>query len=146
MKKTLILIIATVGYLSWLQLFASQTLPVPRAQAESRLINPHLGTICKATAAISFGRNFRIMQLDKVDEQGVAWVHYLRPSDHSRWAIRCRLQEDRVIWMADNPDSDARWRIGPDDEKITWRISEDNLTLRLVYPDGSGDEQTFQLE
>lgn len=146
MKKTVILIIATVGYLSWLQLFANQTLPVPRAQAESRLINPHLGTICKATAAISFGRNFRIMQLDKVDEQGVAWVHYLRPSDRSRWAIRCRLQEDRVIWMADNPDSDARWRIGPDDEKITWRISEDNLTLRLVYPDGSGDEQTFQLE
>lgn len=145
MKKRAILAIATVGYLSYLQLFATQTRPLPSAQAES-LINPHLGTLCKAAAAISFGRNFKIMQLDKVDEQGVAWVHYLRPSDHSRWAIRCRLQDNRVIWMSDNPDSAGRWRDGPDDEVLTWRISNDKLTMKLAYADGSGEQQTFRLE
>ncbi len=145
MKKRAILTIATVGYLSYLQLFATQNLPVLSAQAEP-LINPHLGTLCKATAAISFGRNFKIMQLDKVDEQGVAWVHYLRPSDQSRWAIRCHLQGDRVIWMSDNPDSSGRWRDGPEDEVLTWKIKGDKLTMKLTYPDGSGETQSFRLE
>lgn len=142
MKKRAILIIATVGYLSYLQLFATQTLPMPSAQAEP-LINPHLGTLCKAAAAVSFGRNFKIMQLDKVDSQGVAWVHYIRPSDHSRWAIRCRLQDNRVVWMS---DSAGRWRDGPEDEVLTWRINSDKLTMKLAYADGSGEEQTFRLE
>jgi len=73
-------------------------------------------------------------------------VHYIRPSDQSRWAVRCRLQGDRVIWMSDNPDSSGRWRDGPEDEKLTWQIRNDKLTMKLTYPDGSGDEQTFRLE
>jgi|GEM_PF-2317738 len=145
MKKRAMLTIATLGYLSYLQLFATQHLPVLSAQAEP-LINPHLGTLCKATAAISFGRNFKIMQLDKVDEQGVAWVHYLRPSDRSRWAIRCHLQGDRVIWMSDNPDSSGRWRDGPEDDVLRWNITGDKLTMKLTYADGSGETQTFRLE
>ncbi|KGT88264.1 hypothetical protein NH00_19840 [Enterobacter cancerogenus] len=120
-------------------------LPVPSAQAEP-LINPHLGTLCKAATALSFGRSFKIMQLDKVDEQGVAWVHYIRPSDQSRWAVRCRVQGESVILMSDNPDSSGRWREGPEDEKLTWQIRSDMLTMKLRYPDGSGDEQTFRLE
>lgn len=60
-----------------------------------------VGQICKAASAAMFGRDHKIMQLDKV-ESGIAYVHYIRQNDGTRWAIKCKLIGDQVMWASDN--------------------------------------------
>ncbi|MGK3141062.1 hypothetical protein [Pantoea sp. C2G6] len=116
------------------------------AQAAKVDVNPRSGQICKATAAMTFGRDYKIMQLDKVDADGIAYVHYNRPSDNTRWAIKCRLEGDRVLWASDNPDSTGRWRNHPADAVITYSINGNNLTLKQLYSDGSGESARYDLK
>ncbi|MGK3141058.1 hypothetical protein [Pantoea sp. C2G6] len=119
---------------------------MPEAQAAKVDVNPQLGQICKATAAMTFGRDYKIMKLDKVDPDGIAYVYYNRPSDNTRWAIKCRLEGERVMWASDNPDSTGRWRNNPADEVITYSINGKKLNLKQVYSDGSGDNATYDLK
>ncbi|MFO5452938.1 hypothetical protein ACLBO7_30770, partial [Klebsiella pneumoniae] len=59
-----------------------------------------VGQLCKAASAARFGRDHKIMQLDKV-ESGIAYVHYIRQNDGTRWAIKCKLIGDQVMWASD---------------------------------------------
>ncbi|HEJ7913817.1 TPA: hypothetical protein SMI21_002998 [Serratia marcescens] len=42
-----------------------------------------VGQVCKAASAAMFGRDFKLMQLDKV-ESGIAYVHHMRLNDGTR--------------------------------------------------------------
>ena len=145
MKKGHVLFIAIAGITAYFHLTGNSNL-LQEAQAANADVNPQLGQICKATAAMSFGRDYKIMKLDKVDANGVAYVHYIRSLDNTRWAIKCRLEGDRVIWASNNPDSTGRWRNDPADETITYSINGKKLNLTQVYSDGSGDNATYDLK
>lgn len=56
-----------------------------------------VGQVCKAVSAAMFGRDLKIMRLDKV-ESGIAYVHYIRQNDGTRWAIKCKLIGNQVMW------------------------------------------------
>nr|WP_100059583.1 hypothetical protein [Lonsdalea populi] len=129
--------IATAGVALLLSLMAEPA----RAAAPS---SPPIGKICKATTSLIFGRSTQIMKLDAV-ENGTAYVHYFRPSDRSRWAIKCKLAGDRVLWASNNPDSIGRWRNDPADEIITFRIHGDALDISEIYSDGSEEQQSYSL-
>jgi len=144
-KTRHVLFIAIAGLTAYVQL-SGKSGPIPEAQAAKVNANPQLGQICKATAAMTFGRDYKIMKLDKVDADGIAYVHYNRPSDDTRWAIKCRLEGDRVMWASDNPESTGRWRNDPADEVITYSINGKKLNLKEVYSDGSGDSSTYDLK
>ena len=145
MKKRHIFVVAVVGLTVYAQ-FSHKGVPEQQAQAAKVDVNPKLAQICKATAAMTFGRDYKIMKLDKVGADGIAYVHYNRPSDNSRWAIKCRLEDHRVLWASDNPDSLGRWRNDPADEVITYSINGNKLTLKQVYSDGSADNSTYNIK
>lgn len=109
-------------------------------------VNPQLGEICKATAAITFGREYKIMKLDQIDNDGIAYVHYFRPLDNSRWAIKCKLNGYQVIWASNNPDNTGRWRNDPLDGELLYSISSYNLTMIKTFSDGSVDVKTYDME
>ncbi|OSN08244.1 hypothetical protein [Lonsdalea iberica] len=132
-KKT----IATIGVALLLPLMADSA----SAAAPS---SPPIGKICKATTSLIFGRSTQIMKLDAV-ENGIAYVHYFRPGDRSRWAIKCKLAGNRVLWASNNPDSIGRWRDDPADETITYRIHGDALDISEIYSDGSKERQSYSL-
>ncbi|WP_319854687.1 hypothetical protein [Klebsiella quasipneumoniae] len=87
-----------------------------------------VGQICKATSAAMFGRDHKIMQLDKV-ESGIAYVHYIRQNDGTRWAIKCKLIGDQVMWASDNPDSTGRWRDDPADSTVKYSIDGKKIII-----------------
>ncbi len=91
-----------------------------------------VGQICKAASAAMFGRDHKIMQLDKV-ESGIAYVHYIRQNDGTRWAIKCKLIGDQVMWASDNPDSTGRWRDDPADSTVKYSIDGKNNYYRALY-------------
>lgn len=119
---------------------------VEAAQTTKAEVNPQLGEICKATAAMTFGHDYKIMKLDRVNTDGIAFVHYNRPSDNSRWAIKCRLEGYNVIWASDNPDSLGRWRNDPLDGELWYSISSYKLSLTQKYSDGSVVMKTYELK
>ena len=104
-----------------------------------------VGQICKAASAAMFGRDHKIMKLDKV-EAGIAYVHYIRPNDGSRWAIKCKLIGDKVIWASDNPDSTGRWRDHSEDSTVTYAIDGKNIIITEVYSDGSSSSNSYPLK
>ena len=105
----------------------------------------NVGQVCKAAAASMFGRDHKIMKLDKV-ESGIAYVHYIRKDDSTRWAIKCKLINDQVMWASDNPDSTGRWRDNPADSVVKYSVSGKKLTISEVYSDGSSTDNTYPLK
>ncbi|ROP60075.1 hypothetical protein EDF81_2903 [Enterobacter sp. BIGb0383] len=104
-----------------------------------------VGQVCKAAAASMFDRDHKTMKLDKV-ESGIAYVHYIRPVDNSRWAIKCKLMGDQVMWASDNPDSTGRWRDDPADSVVRFSVEGKKLTLSEIYSDGSSTTNTYPLK
>ena len=103
-----------------------------------------LGKVCKAAVASIFGRDHRIMKLDKTAD-GVAYVHYIRPDDNSRWAVKCKLDEGRVIWASNNADNSKRWRTDPLDDVVKYSIEDTTLTITQEYTDGSSSNDEYTL-
>lgn len=120
--------------------------PVQKPQTKKYEVNPLLGQVCKATAAITFGREYKIMNLDKVDAGGIAYVHYYRPFDNSRWAIKCKLNGYQVTWASNNPNNTGRWRNDPLDGDLHYSISSNKLTMIQRFSDGSVDSKTYDIE
>lgn len=104
----------------------------------------NVGQICKAAAASMFGRDHKIMKLDKI-QSDVAYVHYIRKDDSTRWAIKCKLIDDQVMWASNNPDSSGRWRNDPADSVVKYKVDGNKLTISEVYSDGSSTSDTYQL-
>lgn len=105
----------------------------------------NVGQVCKAAAASMFGRDHKIMKLDKI-ESGIAYVHYIRKDDGTRWAIKCKLIGDQVMWASDNPDSTGRWRNDPADSVVKFTVNGKNITISEQYSDGSSTDNTYPLK
>ncbi len=89
-----------------------------------------VGLVCKAASAEMFGRDHKIMQLGKV-ESGIAYVHYIRQNDGTRWTIKYKLIGNQVMWVSDNADSTGRWRDDPADSKVKYAVEgKKSLLLR----------------
>lgn len=145
MKIRHLLFIVIVGFAAYSNLFQKDNSAKKNQPAEVE-IDQRVGEICKATAAMIFGRDYSIMRLDSVGTNGIAYVHYNRPSDNTRWAIKCKLEGNRVLWASNNPDSIGRWRDDPADEVITYSVSEGNVKLNQVYSDGSSEYKIYKVE
>lgn len=144
MKKWHLFLVIIAGCLLTSEFTGSNGVIQP-ARAAASNESAQLGKICKASTAFIFGHPYKIMKLDSVSGN-IAYVHYIRASDESRWAIKCKLDGQRVLWASDNPDSLGRWRNDPADEVITYSLSGTMLTLKQTYSDGSGEEKTFNIK
>lgn len=105
----------------------------------------NVGQVCKAAAASMFGRDHKIMKLDKI-ESGIAYVHYIRKNDGTRWAIKCKLINDQVMWASNNPDSSGRWRDHPEDSIVKYSVDGKKMTITETYSDGSNTSNTYPLK
>lgn len=103
-----------------------------------------LGKVCKAAVASVFGRDHKTMKLDKIVGD-VAFIHYVRPGDHSHWSVKCKLDGDRVIWASNNTDDSKRWRTDPLDDVIKYSIEDTMLTITQEYTDGSSSNDEYKL-
>ncbi len=107
--------------------------------------NVDVGQVCKASAATMFGRDHKIMQLDTI-ENSIAYVHYIRSVDNSRWAIKCKLNGEKVIWASNNADSLGRWRDDPLDSIVKYSVNNGDITISEIYSDGSKTEKTYPIK
>lgn len=96
---------------------------------------------CKAALALIFERDPKIMVIERVDD-GIVYLHYTRPDDSSTWRYRCKLDEDRVIWSANDGGSLDHWR---EDQHITYRIAGDQIEVREAFGDGAVAAKSFPL-
>lgn len=104
---------------------------------------PIVGKVCKAAVAAMFGRDHKTMKLDEISGD-TAYVHYIRPNDNSRWAIKCKLDGDRVIWASNNPDNLKRWRTDPLDDVVRYSIEGKTLKITQEYTDGSSSSDEYK--
>lgn len=91
-----------------------------------------------------FGRDHKIMKLGKV-KAGIAYVHYVRQNDNTRWGIKCKLIGDQVMWASNNPDSLGRWRDDPADSVVKYSVNGNELMISEIYSDGSSTENAYPI-
>jgi hypothetical protein len=96
--------------------------------------------ICKAALGTIMDRDPSLMTITKV-EAGVVYLNYIRKGDDSRWAYRCKIDGDRVIWASDTD----RWRSDSQDEIVTFSYDSNSLIIKDKYIDGSSTIKTFKL-
>ena len=104
-----------------------------------------VGQVCKAASAAMFGHYLKIMRLDKV-ESGIAYVHYIRQNDGTRWAIKCKLIGNQVMWASDNPDSTGRWRDDPADSTVRYAVEGKKIIITEACSDGSSRSNSYPLK
>lgn len=98
--------------------------------------------ICKAAIGTIMGRHPKIVKVTN-SKDGIVYLNYVRPDDKSKWAFRCRLDGSRVIWASDP----GRWRTDPRDEKVSYKIEGDTLTVTENYSNGTvATQESFRLK
>lgn len=105
--------------------------------AEQRLV-------CAAAMQALFSKPYVFIRSGKVGE---VEVQQFRNAENT-YANSCYLDEDAVVWRTDKtPNSTApgRWRTAPQDDKLTWTRDEVSVTIRKVFPDGTGDRVTYSM-
>jgi hypothetical protein len=96
--------------------------------------------ICKAAIGAIMGRDPKMIEVVK-NEAGIVHLHYVRPNDGSKWANRCKLEGNKIIWASDT----GRWRDHPMDETITYNINGQNLEIVQTFTDGSTSQESYQV-
>ncbi|MGK2325841.1 hypothetical protein ACSJH2_21860, partial [Klebsiella pneumoniae] len=66
-------------------------------------------------------------------------------STKPRWAIKCKLIGDQVMWASDNPDSTGRWRDDPADSTVKYSIDGKKIIITELYTDGSSTTNSYPL-
>ena len=97
--------------------------------------------ICKAGIAKIMGRNPAIIKIDR-EEGGSIFLSYVRQDDQTKWKFKCKIENSRIIWGADN----GRWRTHSADSKVTFKVSNNSITVTDLFSDGSSSKETFVLE
>lgn len=97
--------------------------------------------ICKATIAQIMGRNPLIINTKKT-AGGVVHLSYIRENDGTRWANRCKVEGNKIIWASET----GRWRTHELDPKLTYHVSESVLHIVEVYGDGSSTKGKFTMK
>lgn len=95
--------------------------------------------VCRAAVGAVMGRSPQIIHVDRVKDD-VHFLSYIRPSDKSRWAYRCKLQKNNYVLWASEP---GRWRDDPRDDKVRFEASEQKLTIIQEFADGSTSTETY---
>lgn len=104
--------------------------------AEAVITKEH---ICKAGIAKIMGRDPKIIKVLR-NEDGIVHLQYIRMNDGSLWSNRCRVEGSRIIWASDT----GRWRDDPRDEKVTFTVATDTVTVKETFADGSTTQQAFK--
>lgn len=95
--------------------------------------------ICKAGIAKIMGRDPKTMKVLR-NEGGMVHLQYVRTNDGSLWSYRCRVDGSRIMWASDT----GRWRDDPRDEKLTYAVTADTVTVKETFTDGSSTQQAFK--
>lgn len=82
------------------------------------------------------GRDIAIIAA-KADTSDAVILEYLRADDGTLWSFACKLAGDRVMWASVNNSVIGRWRDHPADEKITFDLSQDKVSITQKFVDGS---------
>ena len=72
---------------------------------------------------------------------GSVRLRYIRDTDGTPWAYRCRLEGDRVIWASDT----GRWRTDPADDVIHFSANATSVTITEKYSDGSSNVTSYEM-
>jgi hypothetical protein len=123
---------------------ASATTAAPAEQTTSPSYTAdERSMICRAGVAAVFGRDPKTMTVRDLGGD-VTRVEYRRPDDHKVWKSDCRIDDDRIVWRGVDAFGDngpGRWRNGPDDETLTFKI--DGRAVTTASSDGSSASETY---
>jgi len=105
--------------------------------------------ICKATTATLMGKDVQIMTAEKTKGAGIYHVYYDRPSDNTRWGQLYKFEGNQIIWAGaeepSNPNFVGRWRTHPLDEKVSFSLANNQLTITITHHDSSKTSKRFTL-
>jgi|TARA_R110002012_G_scaffold74665_4_gene189140 hypothetical protein len=105
-----------------------------KAQSDNSLI-------CQATIAAIFNKSIDEVKIQS-EKSEITHVTYVRLSDASVWANKCKISGNRVIWATEN----GRWRDSDFDEIVTYEKINSEIKIRQAFSDGSSVEDSFYAE
>jgi len=88
--------------------------------------------ICRAAIGAIMARDPYIISTDYVEGK-VVYTSYHRPDDGTLWQNKCKLEGHTVLWGR----ASGRWRLHPDDPKISFRVKGDTLSITERFTSGS---------
>ena len=95
--------------------------------------------ICKAAVGAIMGRDPKTIKVKK-NEAGIVYLHYVRPDDGTKWALRCKIEGEKIIWASDT----GRWRNHPMDETVTYNTNGKFIDIVQTFTDGSASKTSYQ--
>ena len=106
---------------------------------QKRAIKDQKALIAKFAIAALMGRPASTV---KVSNKGDTYlVSYIRGNDGQHFSYKIRFAGNEIQWG----NADGRWRMQSTDEKLSYTVKNNVLSIQINYSDGSKDAQTFKL-
>lgn len=84
------------------------------------------------------GRDPGIIKIEKETGNDI-YLSYERSGDRERFAYKCRILGDRIIWGSDT----GRWRTYPTDSKVSFNVDGETLSIQDRFRDGTAISKSF---
>lgn len=131
--------------------------PTPKEYAAEKITSEPLiegkvlqKNICRA--AIITLMSYELKEtISKQINANISAVARYRKADDTIWNYICKINKNDVVWASMNIDgpqklSVGRWRIHPDDEKITFTIEQESLIVTVSYSPKEQVKKSFLLK
>ncbi len=103
--------------------------------------------ICAAALELLF-QTGTDRRFEKKAKEGVQDYFVFRSRKNPANSDACYVYGNRIMWRVESADgiSKGRWRIHPMDEKVSYKLSGDKVTITLEHADRSATTKTYSVE
>jgi hypothetical protein len=103
--------------------------------------NKKVAEIEIAKFAIAAIMNQKPEIIDTKEDDGLYYVSYKRRNDGEKFEYKIKIIGKNIVWG----NSDGRWRDTAYDEKISFEITYEKLTVVQTFNDGSTNKKDFNI-
>lgn len=104
-------------------------------------LNEKVAEIEIAKFAIAAIMNQKPEIIDTKEDDGLYYVSYKRPNDGKKFEYKIKIIGKNIVWG----NFDGRWRDTAYDEKISFEITYEKLTIVQTFNDGSTNKKDFNI-
>lgn len=103
--------------------------------------------ICAAALELLF-QTGTDRRFEKKAKEGAQEYFVFRSRKNPANSDACYVYGNRIMWRVESAEgiSKGRWRIHPMDEKVSYKLSGDKLTISLEHADSSATNKTYSVQ
>lgn len=117
-----------------------QSLPIPVVRTTNDIVleNFSYEDIARYTMSSIMGQPAKTIKVTKSED--LYYVSYIRKSDSQKFSYKIKFDGNKILWA----NIDGRWRNSEYDEKISFSVKNNKVSIIQTFSDNSEDVKEYK--